>query len=187
MENEKQEKTEPGNGRELFELQKIEVQLFEAVKSDVSTWQASYKLMHQVEEQQLYKAKGLRSFTAWINSMAVACGCNVSLLWARLRAGRAYAEYAERAQAAGRTVPDIEQIKVSPDTLGLCSSVAGSNAAAMDHLVDQAVAGDLSREDLRGRAGAQEQNSGKDCEVRTGCESESQGATCCSVCRWGGE
>ena len=135
-------------------LEAIETQLTAAVRSDQGVWQKCYELMHDVEEGQMYASAGYKSFTQWVNTMAARVGCHVSVLWARFKAGRTYAEYAARAQAAGREVPQLEQIKISPDTIKLCSTVAGADAATMDHLLDKSLAGELSRADLRAAARA---------------------------------
>lgn len=135
-------------------LEAIENQLTAAVRSDQGVWQKCYELMHQVEQDQMYASAGYKSFTQWVNTMATRVGCHVSVLWARFKAGRTYSEYAARAQAAGREVPQLEQIKISPDTIKLCSTVAGADAATMDHLLDKSLAGELSRSDLRAAARA---------------------------------
>lgn len=129
-------------------LQQIEAELTESVRRDTVTWQRCYELMHAVEEGRLYEQEGLPSFTAWVNQMAETIGCHVSILWSRLKAGRTYEEYAQRAKAAGRTVPKLADVKLSPSTLKLCSTVAGADGAAMDNLIDKSISGDLSRTDL---------------------------------------
>ena len=131
------------------QLRQIEAELIESVRRDQVTWQRCYELVHQVEEGELYEEEGLKNLTAWINSMADTIGCHVSLLWARLKAGKTYEEYEQRAKAAGRVVPKLADIAVSPDTLKLCATVAGSDAVALDHLIDKAIAGSLSRKELR--------------------------------------
>lgn len=135
-------------------LEAIETQLTAAVRSDQGVWQKCYELMHEVEEGKMYASAGYKSFTQWVNTMAARVGCHVSVLWARFKAGRTYSEYAARAAQAGREVPQLEQIKISPDTIKLCSTVAGADATTMDHLLDKSLAGELSRADLRAAARA---------------------------------
>ena len=129
-------------------LQQIEAELTESVRRDTVSWQRCYELMHAVEEGRLYEQEGLPSFTAWVNQMAETIGCHVSILWSRLKAGRTYEEYEQRAKAAGRTVPKLADVQLSPSTLKLCSTVAGADGAAMDNLIDKSLAGELSRTDL---------------------------------------
>ena len=119
------------------------------MRQDNVTWQRCYELMNAVDTGKLYEEEGLKNFTAWMNSMADSIGCHVSLLWSRLKAGRTYSEYAKRARAAGREVPELAEAPLSPDTLKLCSTVAGSDGAALDNLIDKSLSGALSRTDLR--------------------------------------
>lgn len=143
------------------ELEKIEERLTASVNDDMQRWQSTYQMMHQVEQDQMYAGAGYRSFTAWVNHVADRAHCHVSLLWARLKAGRAYVEYAERAKSAGREVPALDDIRVSPDTLGLCVTVGAGSNADIDHLIDQSVAGKLGRADLRDAARARRWRKGE--------------------------
>jgi len=153
--HQQQEREQPDQAEEpRAVLESIETQLTEAVRSDQGVWQRCYELMHEVEEGKMYASAGYKSFTQWVNTMAARVGCHVSVLWARFKAGRTYSEYAARAQAAGREVPQLDTVKISPDTIKLCSTVAGADAATMDHLLDKSLAGELSRADLRAAARA---------------------------------
>lgn len=142
------------------ELTGIEKQLAECVNADQRNWARIYELMNSVEQGELYRPT-YRSFTAWVNHTAEVAKCHVSTLWARLKAGRVYAEYAERAAKAGKQVQEIDAVAVSPDTLALCEKVAGKNAAMMDGLIEKAVAGQMTREDLREAARAKRAAGGR--------------------------
>lgn len=137
----------------LQALNKIEGQLSQYLAADKKNWIQTYLLMSEVQDKELYIVN-YRSYTKWINHLADSLSIHVSTLWSRLKAGKNYAEYASRAREQGRIVPQIEEIDVSPDSLNLCAKVAGKNAAEMDKLVDQMVAGDLTRENLRQAAKA---------------------------------
>ena len=137
----------------LQALNKIEGQLSQYLAADKKNWIQTYLLMSEVQDKELYIVN-YRSYTKWINHLADSLSIHVSTLWSRLKAGKNYAEYASRAREQGRIVPQIEEIDVSPDSLNLCAKVAGKNAAEMDKLVDQVVAGDLTRENLRQAAKA---------------------------------
>ena len=136
----------------LQALNKIEGQLSQYLAADKKNWIQTYLLMSEVQDKELYIVN-YRSYTKWVNHLADSLSIHVSTLWARLKAGKNYAEYASRAREQGRIVPQIEEIDVSPDSLNLCAKVAGKNAVEMDKLVDQVVAGDLTRENLRQAAG----------------------------------
>lgn len=121
----------------LKALNEIEGQLSQYLAADKKNWIHTYLLMSEVQDKELYAAQ-YRSYTKWVNHLADSLSIHVSTLWARLKAGKNYAEYAARAAEHGRTVPKIEEIDVSPDSLNLCAKVAGKNAVEMDKLVEQA-------------------------------------------------
>lgn len=137
------------NQEMITELDRAEKELQACVQRDKRSWIDIYRLMHRVEVEKLYEGK-YRSYTQWVNSAASRFGCNVSLLWARLKAGRTYTEYQERQALQGNHVPALADVKnVSPDSIKLCQQVAGKNAVMMDDLIGKVVDGTLSREDLR--------------------------------------
>lgn len=137
----------------LKALNDIEGQLGQYLAADKKNWIQTYLLMSEVQDKELYIVN-YRSYTKWVNHLADSLSIHVSTLWSRLKARKNYAEYAARAAEHGRTVPKIEEIDVSPDSLNLCAKVAGKNAVEMDKLVDQVVAGDLTRDNLRQAAKA---------------------------------
>lgn len=137
----------------LKALNDIEGQLGQYLAADKKNWIQTYLLMSEVQDKELYIVN-YRSYTKWVNHLADSLSIHVSTLWSRLKAGKNYAEYAARAAEHGRTVPKIEEIDVSPDSLNLCAKVAGKNAVEMDKLVNQVVAGDLTRDNLRQAAKA---------------------------------
>lgn len=129
-------------------IEKIEEELQTLLSEDKKSWVKIYELMEEVEEEKLYEGK-YRSFTAWVNELAIKSKVHVSLLWSRKKAGKVYAEYQERAKAAGRDVPDMREVRVSPDNFNLVEKIAGSNSAIADNLMDKVVAGELKRQDLK--------------------------------------
>lgn len=155
-----------------YKLQRIEEELAGYIKADRKSWVRIYQLMNEVEADKLYMERtDTPSFTSWVNALAEELHVHVSLLWARLKAGRTYAEYEERAARKGRTVAALDTVAVSPDSLNLCEKVAGRNASEMDHLIDRVLAGELTRGDLRKAAkakrGTVDTVDGKDRKVRT--------------------
>ena len=142
-------------------LRIIEQEISGCVKVDKSNWVRLYKLMSEVERDQLYKERDdTPSFTSWINALSQELGVHVSLLWSRKKAGKTYAEYAERAEKNGKKVKAIEALSVSPDSINLAEKIAGRNAVEMDRLIEKVVAGELSREDLRMAVKAKRATSG---------------------------
>ena len=121
---------------ENSKLKRIEEELAGYVRTDKKNWVRIYQLMKQVDTEKLYKERDdTPSFTAWVNALADNLHVHVSLLWARLKAGRTYTEYEARAAEQGRTVVPLAGIAVSPDSLNLCEKVAGKNAVEMDRLI----------------------------------------------------
>lgn len=146
---------------ENSKLKRIEEELAGYVRTDKKNWVRIYQLMKQVDTEKLYKERDdTPSFTAWVNALADNLHVHVSLLWARLKAGRTYTEYEARAAEQGRTVVPLAGIAVSPDSLNLCEKVAGKNAVEMDRLIEKVVDGSLSRDDLRAAARAKRASGG---------------------------
>ena len=142
-------------------LKEIEQELSGCVKIDKKNWTRMYQLMSEVESSQLYKERqDTPTFTSWVNALAEDLGVHVSLLWSRKKAGKSYDEYKQRAEKKGRKVADLGDLSVSPDSINLCEKVAGKNATEMDRLIEQVVAGKLTREDLRAAAKARKEISG---------------------------
>lgn len=137
----------------LKALNEIEGQLSQFLTADKKNWIKTYLLMTEVQEKELYTIN-YRSYTKWVNHLADNLSIHVSTLWARLKAGKNYAEYAARATEQGRNVPKITDINISPDSLNLCAKVAGRNAGEMDKLIDQVLTGNLTRDNLRQAAKA---------------------------------
>lgn len=139
---------------DIKKLKTIEHELESCFNADRKNWIRIYKLMTEVQDEQLFKQDEINSFTGWVNGLAKKIGCHVSLLWARLKAGRTYEEYYNRQVELGKNPKPIEQINVSPESISLASTVAGKNANEMDHLINKVIAGDLTRDDLRQAARA---------------------------------
>ena len=138
--------TDPARRAELLGIEK---QLSEQINADIRRWTSVYTLLRRVDNEKLYLEKPAKSFNQWMNMLADSLGVHVSLLYARKQAGGFYEEYAERAAKRGKAVPNLNELAVAPDSLTLCGKIAGSDPAVMDHLIDQVLAGKLTREDLR--------------------------------------
>lgn len=63
-------------------IEKIEEELQTLLSEDKKSWVKIYELMEEVEEEKLYEGK-YRSFTAWVNELAIKSKVHVSLLWSR--------------------------------------------------------------------------------------------------------
>lgn len=139
----------------LMQIEQIEDEIIGYAKTGKYGWTKIYRLMKEVEDNTLYKERtDTPSFTAWLNSLADKLQVHKSLLWARLKAGRCYTEYEERAKKQGKKVPSLDTLAVSPDSINLCEKIAGNNSAEMDSLIDKVIAGELTRSALRTAAKA---------------------------------
>lgn len=133
---------------DLFDLDTVEKELAELIGNDKASWVRIYELMHTVEQNRLYDV-AYRSFTAWVNDFATKSKVHVSLLWNRLKAGKMYARYEERARAAGRETTSMAELSASPDSLILIEKISQGNVTVADELTEKVIKGDLGRADLK--------------------------------------
>ena len=81
------------------DLRQIEAELTDVLDKEKRNWTKIYELMSRVEQEKLYEQKeNCKSFTQWVNMLAKDLHVHASGLWAKLKAGRTYAAYAERAE-----------------------------------------------------------------------------------------
>ena len=139
----------------MSSLKEIEKKISGFVKIDKKNWVRIFFLMEEVESRNLYLERpDTPSFTTWVNALADELGVHASLLWKRQKAGKVYEEYRQRAESCSRSVPELEDVSVSPESLNLCEKVARKNVAEKDRLIDRVLSGELNREDLRAAARA---------------------------------
>ena len=144
------------------DLRQIEAELTDVLDKEKRNWTKIYELMSRVEREKLYEQKeNCRSFTQWVNMLAKDLHVHASGLWAKLKAGRTYAAYAERAEKRGMIAQRAEDVAVSVDTINLCATIAGKSVERQDSLLDRAIRGELSRQDLREAARAKSAESAR--------------------------
>jgi len=144
------------------DLRQIEAELTDVLDKEKRNWTKIYELMSRVEQEKLYEQKeNCKSFTQWVNMLAKDLHVHASGLWAKLKAGRTYAAYAERAEKRGMIAQRAEDVAVSVDTINLCATIAGKSVERQDSLLDRAIRGELSRQDLREAARAKSAESRK--------------------------
>lgn len=148
--------------KEQTDLRQIEAELTDVLDKEKRNWTKIYELMSRVEHEKLYEQKeNCKSFTQWVNVLAKDLHVHASGLWAKLKAGRTYAAYAERAEKRGLIAQRAEDVAVSVDTINLCATIAGKNEERQDSLLDRAIRGELSRQDLREAARAKSAESAR--------------------------
>lgn len=144
------------------DLRQIEAELTDVLDKEKRNWTKIYELMSRVEQEKLYEQKeNCKSFTQWVNMLAKDLHVHASGLWAKLKAGRTYAAYAERAEKRGMIAQRAEDVAVSVDTINLCATIAGKSVERQDSLLDRAIRGELNRQDLREAARAKSAESAR--------------------------
>lgn len=130
-------------------LERIEEDLARIIRKDKASWVELYRLMQQVQDNELWRAGGHRSFTMWVTALAKRNGIHISLLWKRKNAGAIYAGYQERAAEKGKETVEMESLKVSPDNFELVKRISQGNLVEQDKLIDKVVNQELTRKDLK--------------------------------------
>lgn len=129
-------------------IKEIEEELITLAKQDQKTWVSFYKLMKQVQEQELYKETA-HTFTQWVKNFSVKCGLHESSLWNRLKAGRVYESYQKVQEQKGIQTKALDEIDVSVDSLVLLDKINKKSEEVASDLVDKVLNKELTRQDLR--------------------------------------
>lgn len=128
-------------------LKKIEHEIEEILTKDTHAWVRLYELIREVEYNKLWRNE-YSSFTQWIKHLALVAGVTESLIWKRKKAGEIYFDYQQRAAGRGVSVPNIEDVEVSPDNFELVEKISQGNSQIKDELMQQVLAKDIKRSDL---------------------------------------
>lgn len=128
-------------------LRKIEHEIEEILSKDTHSWVRLYELIREVEYSKLWRNE-YSSFTQWIKHLAYVTGVTESLIWKRKKAGEIYFDYQQRARSRGVSVPNIEDVEVSPDNFELVEKISQGNSQIKDELMQQVLAKDIKRSDL---------------------------------------
>ncbi|EGO9003098.1 hypothetical protein D2A91_14130, partial [Enterococcus faecalis] len=128
-------------------LRKIEHEIEEILAKDTHSWVRLYELIREVEFNKLWRNE-YSSFTRWIKHLAHVSGVTESLIWKRKKAGEIYFDYQQRAEGRGISVPNIEDVEVSPDNFELVEKISQGNNQIKDELMQQVLAKDIKRSDL---------------------------------------
>lgn len=135
----------------LENIENIENKISLILSDSMRSWVDLYLLLEQVREGKLYKPEH-RSFTAYIRHIAEANNVYESILWQRRKAGKTYRRYQQIKEQQGKGAKAIEELreaKVSPETLELCQKIAKKDDEAFEFLMDKAIQGEVTRDDLR--------------------------------------
>lgn len=135
----------------LENIENIENKISLILSDSMRSWVDLYLLLEQVRENKLYKPEH-RSFTAFIRHVAETNNVYESILWQRRKAGKTYRRYQQIKEQQGKGAKAIEELreaKVSPETLELCQKIAKKDDEAFEFLMDKAIQGEVTRDDLR--------------------------------------
>lgn len=133
----------------MSSIKEIETELSNIVRQDKKSWTHFYTLMKEVEEQELWRAAGQNSFTAWVKNFCINNKIHESIIWSRKKAGKVYERYAEEQKKKGIKVPSIESVNVPADTLVLLDKISSKAPEIATSLTEKALNRELSRSDLR--------------------------------------
>lgn len=134
----------------MLRIREVEKQLEQIVSTDKQRWTHFYLLLKEVDENKLWKEeKGINSFTAWVKNFCVKNKVHESVIWARKKAGATYENYSKIQRAKGIEVAQIEEINIAPESLVLIDKIAKNNHEVSADLMEKALAGEMSRDDLR--------------------------------------
>ncbi|EGO5024454.1 hypothetical protein ACP3C4_002924 [Enterococcus faecalis] len=128
-------------------LRKIEHEIEEILSKDTHSWVRLYELIREVEYNKLWRNE-YSSFTQWIKHLAYVAGVTESLIWKRKKAGEIYFDYQQRSAGRGVSVPNIEDVEVSPDNFELVEKISQGNNQIKDELMQKVLAKDIKRSDL---------------------------------------
>lgn len=129
------------------ELARIENEMLVYINQERRLWVKTFMLMNRVEKEELWKTGGYHSYSAWVNDFATRAELHVSLLWQRLKAGRAYLQYLQRA-GVDNVSDALERTNASAESLVLVEKIAGKNAGVADDLIKKLESNELTRKDL---------------------------------------
>ena len=132
-------------------LTNIENKIILLAQQDSNRWAEMAELLLKVQDEKLYTNEGL-SYTQWVRHLAQKAKIHESLLWRRRKAGAYYiklkAKVAAEGKGKGKELPEMADVKVSPDNFVLIKDIVGNNDAEGLKLVHKVLAGELTRKDL---------------------------------------
>ena len=125
----------------------VEKELEDIFATDRRGWVKMYRLLDIVDKKNLWRRE-YTSFSEWLRDYAKRKNISASLLWHRRQAGRFYDNFISRANIAGITEPQLEDVDVPVDSLNIAERIAGENEFAADDLIRKIINRELTRQDL---------------------------------------
>ena len=125
----------------------VEKELEDIFATDRRGWVKMYRLLDIVDKKNLWRRE-YTSFSEWLRDYAKRKNISASLLWHRRQAGRFYDNFISRANIAGITEPQLEDVDVPVDSLNIAERIAGKSDFAADELIHKIINRELTRQDL---------------------------------------
>lgn len=133
----------------LRKINELEKELVDIVNMDKNNWTHFYLIMKDIEENNLWKDIGEKSFTSWVKNFCIKNNIHESIIWNRKKAGKVYESYKKIKEEQGIKVAPIEKANVSVDTLVLLDKINKKSPELASKLTDKAMHKEITREDLR--------------------------------------
>lgn len=130
-------------------LAAVEEELQPLVQEKRATWPRMAELMIVTDVERLWEQGEHESFTKWLEYFAEQMGVTSGYLWQVLKAGRAYADYQDRAEEAGVSTVDMSDLSVSAEALALCDKISCSDPEVADKYIKKVLDGDISTQELK--------------------------------------
>ena len=135
-------------GELATELEAITTEVCGLLRGGSRRWSDIYLAMAHVQRDELWKVK-YHSFTDWVKNVAKEAKIQVSYLWRVRKAGAFYAEYAERAAAAGVAHKALAEVEYGDEMLADVARICGKDKARADRIMAKITAGQLSKSDIK--------------------------------------
>lgn len=135
-------------GELATELEAITTEVCGLLRGGSRRWSDIYLAMAHVQRDELWKVK-YHSFTDWVKNVAKEAKIQVSYLWRVRKAGAFYAEYAERAAAAGVAHKALSEVEYGDEMLADVARICGKDKARADRIMAKITAGQLSKADIK--------------------------------------
>ncbi|WP_294708901.1 MmcB family DNA repair protein [uncultured Fusobacterium sp.] len=129
-------------------LDNIEKQITDLISLDKKNWTTFYKLLKQVENEQLWKEK-YHSFTQWLKDFSIRNKIHESILWKRKKAGEVYHKYSEIQKEKGIEVKPLESANISVESLVLLDKIIKNDKNNTTELAEKLFNNQITSRELR--------------------------------------
>ncbi|WP_300344620.1 MmcB family DNA repair protein [Fusobacterium sp.] len=129
-------------------LKEIENKLEILMKIEKKNWADFYLLIKRVETEELWRG-AYNSFTQWVKDFAVRTKTHESTIWYKKKAGEVYEKYAEIRKKKGLEVEEIQNSKVSINSLVILDKIDKYSPDKTEELVEKIFNKEITRNNLQ--------------------------------------